>query len=302
MDKEENGADQLPEIEVQTASHSCLGLKGWVLILSGILLILGAFGTFGVAYVVVQRATTMKLEESIITAASLAMWASVVLVVIFGIYATLRENSTLIDAYLWILLTHWFLDLASNIVMLVVAYQKRDGTALQAACAKLKTNVQECINTYNLSLILITCGICLYKILGALTCWFIFRFRKEIMSFEKVVPLTLRFLRRQSSGASSINSITSLFERKKWWSPTEIPVIKIDFASDDSSASTYSNESPGYRQVAFGNTVNYPTLSTIPPAYHASHLGIVNGNGLNVHEIPTLSKYSTVGAERGELT
>lgn len=82
MDKEENGADQLPEIEVQTASHSCLGLKGWVLILSGILLILGALGTFGVTYVVVQRAATMKLEESIITAASLAMWASVVLVVI----------------------------------------------------------------------------------------------------------------------------------------------------------------------------------------------------------------------------
>jgi hypothetical protein len=120
------------------------------------------------------------------------------------------------------------------------------------------------------------------------------------MSFEKVVPLTLRFLRRQSSGASSISS----YFEKKWWSPSEIPVIKIDFASDDSSASTYSNESPGYRQVAFGG-VNYPTLSTIPPAYHGgggggggSHLGVAsNGNSLNIHDLPTL-KYS----ERGELT
>jgi hypothetical protein len=57
MDKEENGTDLPPEIEVQTASHSCLGLKGWVLILSGVLLLLGALGTFAVAFVVVKRCT-----------------------------------------------------------------------------------------------------------------------------------------------------------------------------------------------------------------------------------------------------
>jgi hypothetical protein len=107
MDKEENGTDLPPEIEVQTASHSCLGLKGWVLILSGVLLLLGALGTFAVAFVVVKRCTytcetlctcgmtanyrnlfplaaTMKLDESIISATNLAMWATVVLVVIFG--------------------------------------------------------------------------------------------------------------------------------------------------------------------------------------------------------------------------
>ncbi|KAG8805353.1 hypothetical protein FRC17_005552 [Serendipita sp. 399] len=62
-------------------------------------------------------------------------------------------------------------------------------------------------------------------------------------------PLILRWLRRTSS-----SSFSSLFEKgSRWLSGFEIPTIKIDLASDDSSASAYStDDSAGYRSQQFG--------------------------------------------------
>lgn len=108
----------------------------------------------------------------------------------------------------------------------------------------------------------------------------------------------MRWLKRAST-----SSLSSLFEKKKWWSPSQVPVIKIDFASDQSSASSYSNEdSAGYQTTSFGqSTLAAPSAIQVPQQvmfapYHA-------GNGLTAsHELPALPSYSVVGSSRGALT
>jgi hypothetical protein len=240
-----------------------------------------------------QHLQSLKLEDLLISASSIALWSCAVGITCFGMYAIWAQNTSLVEAYFWTQLVQWVLDLASTTVLLVFAYSKK-GVLAQTTCANNK-NHQQCLDIFNACLIVMTCGLCVYKITGAYAWYLLFRYRQALIANEKQNPPMLRWLRRAST-----SSLSSIFE-KKWWSPSQIPTIKIDFASDESSASVYSNDSAGYRTVNFG-MAQYPSLAAPQPAVFASHLGGDVGPRQAYPDLPTLPYYSVVGSEGGALT
>lgn len=114
------------------------------------------------------------------SAISLALWAIAVGIIIFGcasfwltsrLSLTLRrmcaicfQSSGLVEAFFWTQPAHWVLDLASTIVLLVFTYRKKD-TLAQASCVNNPSH-QICLDLFNGRLIMLTCGLCLYKIIG----------------------------------------------------------------------------------------------------------------------------------------
>lgn len=95
------------------------------------------------------------------------------------------QKSGYVEAYFWIELVHWTLDLASTIVFLVFAYRKKDALA-QTICAS-DTNQQLCLNLFNGKLIVLTCGLCIYKALGVCKhafCEKLFRARSHVLQMH----------------------------------------------------------------------------------------------------------------------
>lgn len=295
MENNEDGrSSRVDVIAPPTTWFGCISVKNALLIISTIVMLCAALWTTLVALHMSQNLQTIKLESLLILASSLALWSSGVGITLYGMYAVWSEKSGLVEAYFWIHLVHWVLDLAIVIVVLVFAHLKKQ-TLAQAKCPS-NPNQQICLAIFNTQLVLLTVGLCIYKIFGAYSWYLLFRYRKNLIAEKKSDAPTLRWLRRAST-----NSLSSIFEKKRWWSPSQIPVIKIDFASDESSASVYSNDSAGYRNVNFG-LPQYPTLAAPQQALFPSHVG---GNAL-VHDayadLPVLPSYSVVGSGRGALT
>jgi len=250
---------------------------------TSIVLVLGSVGVVIIAIYVARNVDTMPLDEIASSSTSLGMLVSLVLLSIFGLLAIWKENTGFIEGYFWMSVAHWFFDLGSTVVLLVVIHQKWRPFA-DDQCSKI-TPLEVCVEPYQLKVILFTGYFSFYKLIGAWTCYLIYRYRKELISrdFKKNHPI-LRWLKR-----SSASSISSIWKEKKWWSPSGVPVIKIDFASDQSSASSYSNDPPGYRSVAFGQGAS--NLVAPPQAAYM-------GDGIaTVHDVPSLS-YLSVGSGR----
>jgi len=273
----------------------CMTLRNGVMLCSVIILIAGILGVIGAAVYIARNVDTLPWDEISISSTTLSLFSCVVLLTLLGLYAAWKEKSGLIELYLWGFLVHWLLDLASTVVLLVIIHQKWEDIA-RSSCVTI-TPLRGCMAPFKMRVILATVILCIYKIFGAYTTYLIFRYRKYLIAQEKQNTPILRWLRRAST-----SSLSSIFE-KKWWSPSQVPVIKIDFASDQSSASSYSNESAGYRTVSFGQL--YPSLAVgappqVPPqAIFASHIG--DGTTAS-YELPALPSYSVVGSERGALT
>jgi len=291
-----NGQSTRSEVAIPVTWFGCLSVKNALMIVNTLLLTSAALWTTLMALYIAQRSQSMQLDDLLISAISLALWSSAVGITFYGMCAIWSEKSGYVEAYFWIQLVHWILDLASTIVFLVFAYRKKDALA-QTICAS-NTNQQLCLNLFNGKLIMLTCGLCIYKALGVYAWYLLFIYRKALVANEKQDAPTLRWLRRAST-----SSISSMFE-KKWWSPSQIPVIKIDFASDaESSASVYSNDSAGYRNVNFGMP-QFPSLAAPQQALFASHIGgdaLVPGVRDAYPDVPSLPSYSVLGSERGVL-
>lgn len=272
----------------------CLSVQHALVVLHTMLLTTAILGTTLMAIYLAQHMELMQVDDLLISASGLTLWASAVGITLFGMGAIWSKHIGFVGAYFWIQPVLWILDLACMIVLLVFAYQKRESLA-QASCVN-KPNIQLCLETFRARLVLMTIGLCIYKIIGAYAWYLLFGYRKALLAIDHD-KASVRWSRRTSA-----SSISSIFE-KKWWSPSQIPVIKIDFASDESSASVYSNDSPGYRNIAFG--VQYPTLAVLPQAVFASHLGgeaLAPGARQAYPDAPSLPTYSVVGSERGALT
>lgn len=213
-------------------------------------------------------ASKLQTDELAVISVSLALFVGVVGLTVFGLYAMWKESSSLVEAYFWIFLLYWFLELASIIILLVIAYPRRDAAALKS-CSQQK-GYQQCYDLVTICIALAIATLALYKLIGIWAFFTLHRYRQELLSRRaQKNPLILRWLRR-----SSTSSFASIFERKRWWSSSEIPTIKVDPASDDSSVSDYSNDSAGYRSQQFGPP-EYPALAPLPQA----HLGV---HGLNI--------------------
>lgn len=94
-------------------------------------------------------------------------------------------------------------------------------------------------------------------------CYIIFCYRSILYinnEDEDEKPQLLRWINRSNSTASDA-------PLRKIWTPSGIPTIHIDFASDQSSASTYSNDSPSYRDTVYG----YPKVTSPPAVVYANH-------------------------------
>jgi hypothetical protein len=75
------------------------------------------------------------------------------------------KHTGFVEAYFWVQPVLWILDLASMIVLLVFAYLKKNSLA-QASCVNTP-NLQLCLETFNVWLVFMTIGLCIYKIIGA---------------------------------------------------------------------------------------------------------------------------------------
>jgi hypothetical protein len=291
----EDGQSTRSEVAIPVTWFGCLSVKNALMVVNTMLLTCAALWTTLMALYIAQRSQSMQLDDLLISASSLALWSSAVGITFYGMCAIWSEKSGYVEAYFWIQLVHWILDLASTIVFLVFAYRKKDALA-QTICSS-DNNQQLCLNLFNGKLIMLTCGLCIYKALGVYAWYLLFIYRKALVANEKQDAPTLRWLRRAST-----SSISSMFE-KRWWSPSQIPVIKIDFASDESSASVYSNDSAGYRNVNFG-IPQFPTLAAPQQVLFASHIGgdaLVPGVREAYPDVPSLPSYSVLGSERGVL-
>lgn len=293
MEKED---DKPPRSELTTPVtwFGCLSVQHALMVLHAMLLTIAIVGTTLMAIYLAQRMGVMQVDELLISASGLTLWGSAVGITTFGMYAVWSKHTGFVEAYFWIQPVLWILDLASMIVLLVFAYLKKDSLA-QASCGN-RPNLQLCLETFNARLVLMTIGLCIHKIIGAYAWYLLFVYRKALLAIDQDKSLA------QWNRRLSASSISSIFERK-WWSPSQIPVIKIDFASDESSASVYSNDSPGYRNVAFG--VQYPTLAAPAQVAFVPHLGgeaLAPGARLAYPDAPVLPTYSVVGSQIGALT
>jgi len=287
--EKEDGEPPRSELTTPVTWFGCLSVQHALMVLHALLLTTAIAGTTLMAIYLAQHMEVMQVDDLLISASGLAIWASAVGITTFGICAIWSKHTGFVEAYFWLQLVLWILDLASMIVLLVFAYRKKDSLA-QASCNN-GPNLQLCLETFNVRLVLMTIGLCIYKIIGAYAWYLLFGYRKALLAIDQDKSWVV-WNRR-----SSASSISSIFERK-WWSPSQIPVIKIDFASDESSASVYSNDSPGYRNVAFG--VQYPTLAVLPQVVFASHLGgeaLAPGAGLAYPDAPVLPTLSLVRKE-----
>jgi len=292
--EKEDGEPPRSELTTPVTWFGCLSIQHALLVLHVMLLTIAILGTTLMAIYLAQHMQVMQVDDLLISASGLTLWGSAVGITTFGMCSIWSKHTGFVEAYFWIQPVLWILDLASMIVLLVFAYRKKDSLA-QANCVN-SPNLQLCLESFNVRLILMTIGLCIYKIIGAYAWYLLFGYRKALLAIDQDKSLA------QWNRRLSASSISSIFERK-WWSPSQIPVIKIDFASDESSASVYSNDSPGYRNIAFG--VQYPTLAAPQPVAFASHLGgeaLAPGATLVYPDAPAPPTYSVVGSQRGALT
>jgi hypothetical protein len=221
---------------------------------------------------------------------------------IYRLYATWRDRLKPFTAFWFAFLCHWVLDLASTIAFLVVAYQRDVTRPSNEVC--LERGLEPgCTVPVDITLVLLTVGLCLFKIIAA--CEYLHFFNPSssapkvnallgalYVMYKYRLALLSRSQTRQSSSPTQTkfnpNSLSpstaarlspfSPFKPKfkafprsarqgRPWPPTNIPTIKIDLASDQSSASSYSNGSSGAGSAGFAVfefAAKYPSLRTVP--------------------------------------
>ncbi|KAG9055469.1 hypothetical protein FS842_002137 [Serendipita sp. 407] len=204
-----------------------------------------------------------RIEVLAVICVNLALFACSVGLSCFGICAIWKENTTLIEAYFWLFLLQWFLELGSVVALLVVIYP--DEQPAESICPG-SLSLEDCDDELMANNIAIMSSLSVHKLIGVCALYLLHHYRRDVLQHLQASraeaaeaaaaaeraqknPLILRWLRRTSS-----SSFSSLFERgSKWWTGFEIPTIKIDLASDDSSASAYSSaDSAGFRSQQFG--------------------------------------------------
>lgn len=185
---------------------------------------------------------------------------------------------------------HWLLDLVLTVIRLVLSYQSA-GNPLPEACDAAGLEVG-CRLPIPLSLILATTGLIAFKVGSIRTLQSFINLRFDLVLTEDytIVALYVMYLYRRVlirrthqrynpkltiHVPPKKNPFTLKNPREKRpWPPTNIPTIKIDLASDQSSASSYSNGSSGGSAFAvFEFSGKYPSLSAQSPPLGSPGLG-----------------------------
>ena len=215
---------------------------------------------------------------------------------IYRLYATWKGRIKAFTVFWFAFLCHWVLDLASTIAFLVVAYQRDVTNPASSTC--LERGLEPgCTVPVNLMLVIVTVGLCLFKILAAckyLRCsllpstrltvfldalYVLYKYRRTLLSrSQHSSPTTKSSPKSLSPSTPARLSPLSRFRAKskafprsprqgRPWPPPDIPTIKVDLASDQSSASSYSNSSSGPGSAGFAVfefAAKYPSLRTVP--------------------------------------
>ncbi|KAG8869068.1 hypothetical protein FRC20_002217 [Serendipita sp. 405] len=268
-----------------------------------VILLLGLMGTI-LWCLYIGNHPKPRIEVLAVICVNLALFACSVGLSCFGICAIWKENTTLIEAYFWLFLLQWFLELGSVVALLVVIYP--DEQPAESICPG-SLSLEDCDDELMANNIAIMSSLSVHKLIGVCALYLLHHYRRDVLQHLQASraeaaeaaaaaeraqknPLILRWLRRTSS-----SSFSSLFERgSKWWTGFEIPTIKIDLASDDSSASAYSSaDSAGFRSQQFGLPPPPPggvapvaegpaaaVATAVPPASHPQ--AHIHTNGLSL--------------------
>ena len=217
---------------------------------------------------------------------------------IYRLYATWRDRLKLFTTFWFAFLCHWVLDLASTVVFLVVAYQRDVTHPSDEVC--LEHGLEPgCVVPINVMFVIVTTGLCLFKIIAACkylrfstfprmhltilldALYIMHKYRLALLSRSQqpFSPTQTKSGQKSLSPSAPVHRPSlSPFKPKyktfpksprqgRPWPPTNIPTIKIDLASDQSSASSYSNGSSGPGSAGFAVfefATKYPSLRTMP--------------------------------------
>jgi len=277
---------------------------------------------------------SMRHVDLLVATTSLSLWASLFAVCVLGLYATWRDRLQLFNIFWFAFLCHWILDLASSVVFLVIAYQRDVTHPSNESC--LGHGLEPgCVIPVTLMLVVVTIGLCLFKVIAVYALYEMYKYRLALLSRSQhpSLPTHTKASGKSISPPVRLSPLLPFKYKSKAfpksprqgrpWPPTNIPTIKIDLASDQSSASSYSNGSSGPGSAGFAVfefAAKYPSLRTMPldprgenlkaalererkkdeeREREESDLGLVKGRDASMKEmveVPTLPKYSVVGS------
>jgi len=287
---------------------------------------------------IAQNGASMRHVDSLVAATSLSLWAFLFVTCLLGLYATWRDRLRLFTVFWFAFLFHWVLDLVSTIGFLIVAYQRDAIQSSSETCLRHGLG-PGCTVPVDVMLVIVTVILCLFKVITAYALYVMYKHRLTLARSQHPPSPTHKKSSPKSISPSTPTRLSPFKPKFKAfaksprqgrpWPPTNIPTIKIDLASDQSSASSYSNGSSGTGSAGFAVfefAAKYPSLRTMPLEPIGENLkaalerekkkdevkerereevdlGLVKVRNASRREetvtVPTLPKFSVVGSDQG---